>query len=79
MLIACEQCGQIVEVVNLNEHLLEECERALPFRYEPPLGTQGYDGCPLCALPLPEADDAAKQHLCYECTGNPRIQVPAAA
>ena len=48
-LLPCGQCGQVVEVATLNEHLLTECDRSQPFTYPPPLGTHAdYTGCPLC-------------------------------
>ena len=72
MLMPCEQCGQIVEVVGLNEHILAECDQSQAFRYQPPLGIEGYRGCPLCALELPDDLEAAKFHLAHECQGNLR-------
>jgi len=72
MLMPCEQCGQIVEVVGLNEHILTECDQSQPFRYQPPLAIEGYRGCPLCAMELPDNIEAAKTHLSHDCQGNAR-------
>ena len=74
MLTSCEQCGQVVEVASLNEHLVEECDRNQAFRYNPPLGEKGYRGCPLCGIDLPDDPEDARRHLVYECQGNPRGQ-----
>ena len=79
VLLPCEQCGQIIEVTDLNRHLVGECDQNLEFRYPQPLGTDGFAGCPLCFDPLPPGDDAARQHLCFECPANPRIQGEPAA
>ena len=72
MLMPCEQCGQIVEVVGLNNHILTECDQSQPFRYQPPLGVDGYGGCPLCGVALGDDFEAAKRHLAQECEGNIR-------
>ena len=73
-LLPCQQCGQVVEVATLNEHLLTECEGSLPFTYPPPLGQQlEYTGCPLCAEVLGTHDpDVWKTHLLHQCQGNDR-------
>ena len=68
----CEQCGQIVEIAGLSDHLATECDTSQDFRYEPPLGTVDYRGCPLCAQPLPADLEGRKRHLMQECPGNPR-------
>ena len=74
MLTSCEQCGQIVEVASLNDHLVEECDGNTGFRYNAPLGEKGYRGCPLCGIDLPDEPEDARRHMMYECQGNPRIQ-----
>eukprot|EP00033_Pygsuia_biforma_P006303 GCRY01007032.1.p1 GENE.GCRY01007032.1~~GCRY01007032.1.p1 ORF type:complete len:181 (+),score=40.95 GCRY01007032.1:511-1053(+) len=43
MLTACKACGQIVEVSNMDEHLLTECEHAAK-----------YTGCDVCGLSVPK-------------------------
>ena len=77
MLTSCEQCQQIVPVVDLNYHLVEECAQSQPFRYDPPLGNEGFTGCPLCLNELPASGDGVRQHLCFECSANPRLGVAA--
>ena len=73
MLMACQQCSQVVQVAELNEHLLGECDGSQEFRYAPPLGVSAeYNGCPLCGVPVPPGVDAWRQHLSLECEGNPR-------
>jgi hypothetical protein len=72
MLTSCEQCGQIVELVALNGHLVDECDRNQAFRYDPPLGDPSYRGCPLCGIDLPDDVDARRQHMMLACQGNPR-------
>ena len=74
MLLPCNQCGQVVEVATLNEHLLTECDQSQPFRYPPPLGVDpAYTGCPLCAEPLHTDDPQVWQHhLMHVCPANDR-------
>lgn len=74
MLTSCGQCGQVIEVLSLNQHLVEECDQGQEFRYEPPLGSRGFTGCPLCLNDLGPSKDTARQHLCFECPSNPRLQ-----
>lgn len=35
LLMSCEQCGQIVEIVGLTDHLVGECDQSQPYRYTP--------------------------------------------
>ena len=64
MLTACGQCGQIIEVADLNRHLVEECDQNQAFRYDPPLGQDlSFAGCPLCFNELPGTDEGVRQHL----------------
>jgi len=72
LLMPCEQCGQIVEVAVLSDHLMNECDQSQSFRYPPPLGTPGNRACPHCQQELPTSHTKLKQHLQYECQGNPR-------
>ena len=73
MLCTCEQCGQVVEVVSLNEHLISECDGSKAFRYPAPLAVDAsYNGCPFCKLELPANVDELRQHLMIDCPGNPR-------
>ncbi|KAL1526684.1 hypothetical protein AB1Y20_015386 [Prymnesium parvum] len=77
MLMPCEQCGQVVEVASLAEHLVGECDQSHPFKYQPPLGVSAdYTGCPLCAEELPEDPDACRAHIMQFCPGNKR-RLPA--
>ena len=78
MLMPCEQCGQVVEVAGLAEHLANECEESQPFRYPPPLNQPSYRGCPLCATGLPEDPELLKRHLMHECPANTRRTAPSA-
>lgn len=32
MLTQCWECGQVIEIANLDEHLLEECEQRLEYK-----------------------------------------------
>ena len=73
MLTACGQCGQVIEILSLNQHLVEECDQQLEFRYDPPVGSDGFTGCPLCLNDLGPTKETARQHLCFECNGNPRL------
>jgi len=75
MLMPCEQCGQIVEIAGLNDHITHECDMSQTFRYQPPLGNDGYQGCPLCALPLSDDPAEVRQHFKVECQGNLRRQL----
>ena len=72
MLCSCEQCGQIVEVSALNDHLVEECDQNQTFRYQAPLGRPGYTGCPMCGTELSADPEERRRHLVEECAGNPR-------
>lgn len=42
MLTPCFGCGQVLEISNLNDHLLNECENAGEFQQ-----------CPRCKEPVP--------------------------
>ena len=75
MLMPCEQCGQIVEIAGLNDHITHECDMSQTFRYQPPLGNDGYHGCPLCALPLSDDPADVRHHFKVECQGNLRRQL----
>eukprot|EP00326_Haptolina_ericina_P020331 CAMPEP_0181184700 /NCGR_PEP_ID=MMETSP1096-20121128/9108_1 /TAXON_ID=156174 ORGANISM="Chrysochromulina ericina, Strain CCMP281" /NCGR_SAMPLE_ID=MMETSP1096 /ASSEMBLY_ACC=CAM_ASM_000453 /LENGTH=213 /DNA_ID=CAMNT_0023273483 /DNA_START=1 /DNA_END=642 /DNA_ORIENTATION=+ len=78
MLMPCDQCGQVVEVAALAEHLVTECDQSQDFRYPPPLGVAAdFTGCPLCGEPLPGDPAACKDHIMHRCGGNPRRVVPA--
>jgi len=77
MLMPCEQCGQVVEVAALAEHLVTECDQSQPFKYQPPLGTTAdYTGCPLCGEELPRDPVACRAHVMHECPGNKRCVPP---
>ena len=73
-LTKCKQCDMVIEAWEFNQHLLVQCDQSQTFRYEPPLGTEGFASCPLCFDAVPANETEWKQHLCYECPANPRIQ-----
>ena len=72
LLMSCEQCGQIVEIIGMSDHLVDECDMSLPFRYAPPLTNPGYRGCPLCQIDLPDDLEACRDHIMHHCPKNPR-------
>jgi hypothetical protein len=72
--VAHHVISQVVEVADFNRHLVEECDQSQPFRYDPPVGVDGFTGCPLCLNELPATDEGLRQHMCVECPANPRIQ-----
>ena len=92
MLTTCWECEQVIEIRQVEEHLLEECPNKDRYRFcgkcrqvllaaeidesahdcAPPQN-QSATRCPLCTAELfPNEPETWQQHLCHECTGNPR-------
>ncbi len=76
MLTSCKFCGQVVEIMTLNVHMLEECEKRSKFG-------KGFlsdldanmDKCPLCQVVVaPLTETGWKEHLLKAkgCDKNPR-------
>ena len=76
MLTSCKFCGQVVEIMTLNVHMLEECEKRSKFG-------KGFladldanmDKCPLCQVVVaPLTETGWKEHILRGkgCDKNPR-------
>jgi hypothetical protein len=76
MLTSCKFCGQVVEIMTLNVHMLEECEKRSKFG-------KGFltdldanmDKCPLCQVVVaPLTETGWKEHVLKAkgCDKNPR-------
>ncbi|XP_065061516.1 centrosomal protein of 104 kDa-like isoform X2 [Rhopilema esculentum] len=61
MLKKCNNCSQVIEICNLNEHLLTECERKADFKK-----------CPRCqeAIAKPQLDSHVKAKACPATRGD---------
>lgn len=72
MLIQCEYCQQVIEIMTLENHYLEECEQREQAAGRTNTGAP--NACPLCAADVSPGDDESwKRHLLQQgCPGNPR-------
>jgi hypothetical protein len=76
MLTSCKFCGQVVEVMTMNQHMLEECEKRAKFGkgFVADLD-ENMNKCPLCQITVaPLTETGWKQHLLRGkgCVKNPR-------
>lgn len=78
MLTGCKFCGQVVEIMTMNEHLLEECEKRNKFDKNliDKLNST-MDKCPLCQVQIePVTESGWKKHVLRGtgCPRNPRTK-----
>jgi centrosomal protein CEP104 len=76
MLTSCKFCGQVVEIMTMNIHMLEECEKRAKFGkgFIADLD-ENMDKCPLCQITVaPLTETGWKNHLLRGkgCVKNPR-------
>ena len=78
MLTSCKFCGQVVEIMTMNQHLIEECEKRGKFskRFIGDL-EENMDKCPLCQVVIaPLTETGWKRHIVRGkgCPKNPRTK-----
>lgn len=78
VLTSCRQCGQVVEIMCLHEHMLAECDHQEKFKKENSGKLKHLEKCcPLCMVEVKPAGEAGwRRHLLsgVGCPANPRTK-----